>query len=246
MSSEKIRKFGLIGYPLSHSFSPGYFKEKFALQNIVDASYHLYPIESIDLLDEIEGVKGLNVTIPYKELVIPFLDELSTQAQSVGAVNTIQFVGNKKIGHNTDVVGFERSLLPLLERKNVNQALILGSGGAAKAICYVLGKLSIPYLIVSRKAGDLKYDEIDEEIIRKCSLIINTTPLGMYPEIDKCPDIPYDFLNEEHILYDLIYNPEKTLFLKRGADQDCTVKNGLEMLQIQADESWKIWNSMKN
>jgi shikimate dehydrogenase len=185
----------------------------------------------------------LNVTIPYKEVVIPFLDELSKAAAQVGAVNCIRFKDGKKTGYNTDVIGFTKSLQPLLQPHH-NRALILGTGGAAKAVMYALQELAVPYTIVSRQAanGALSYDSLDQATMELHTLIINTTPLGMYPKVDTLPEIPYQYLTSRHLLYDLVYNPAATLFLQRGAAQGATIKNGHEMLILQAEASWEIWH----
>jgi shikimate dehydrogenase len=242
-----MKTFGLIGYPLSHSFSPGYFAHKFETQNITDAEYLSFPISSINKLTELvannKSLVGLNVTIPYKQAVIPFLDELDETAVAVGAVNTIKIKNNKLIGYNTDVIGFEKSLSRLLE--NDSHAIILGTGGAAKAVGFVLKKLNIEHIYVSRNKSKhtFTYEELDETIIKKHTLIINTTPIGMSPEVSSSPNIPYNLLSEQHFLFDLIYNPEITLFLQKGKDKGCRTQNGLEMLHLQADSSWSIWNS---
>jgi shikimate dehydrogenase len=242
-----MKTFGLIGYPLSHSFSPGYFAHKFETQNITDAEYLSFPISSINKLTELvannKSLVGLNVTIPYKQAVIPFLDELDETAVAVGAVNTIKIKNNKLIGYNTDVIGFEKSLSRLLE--NDSHAIILGTGGAAKAVGFVLKKLNIEHIYVSRNKSKhtFNYEELDETIIKKHTLIINTTPIGMSPEVSSSPNIPYNLLSEQHFLFDLIYNPEITLFLQKGKDKGCRTQNGLEMLHLQADSSWSIWNS---
>ena len=237
-------KLGLIGYPLSHSFSPSYFAAKFNKLGIKDAEYRAYSIDTIDKIESIfeSGVTGLNVTIPYKELVIPFLDELSDEAYKIGAVNTIKIVHGKKIGYNTDVYGFEQSLLQQLDGVEVKKALILGSGGASKAVKYTLGKLGIESHIVSRRKPHLTYSEIDSDTLLSHKLIVNTTPLGMYPNIEDCPDLPYAALTAKHFLYDLVYNPEKTLFLKKGETANSSIKNGNDMLVLQAEKSWQIWN----
>ncbi|MEE9439607.1 MAG: shikimate dehydrogenase [Saprospiraceae bacterium] len=237
-------KLGLIGFPLSHSFSPGYFSEKFKTHNLPNHEYKAYPIEDIsqllDILDQ--GVTGLNITIPYKEQILPYLDIISNDAYEIGAVNTLKIENGKLAGYNTDVIGFEKSLLKLLGNAKIESALILGTGGAAKAVQFVLKKLSINYQIVSRKASYLNYKDLQKQDIIKSQLIINTTPLGMYPHVDKCPDIPYEYLSSKHFLYDLVYNPEKTLFLNNGDEKGSKTKNGYDMLIIQAEESWKIWN----
>ncbi|MFK7808316.1 MAG: shikimate dehydrogenase [Saprospiraceae bacterium] len=245
-------QFGLIGYPLSHSFSGKYFSEKFSKAGLVDYGYDLFPLSSIvelpDLLATHKDLAGLNVTIPYKEQVLPYLEELTEEAKEIGAVNCISINNGKLKGHNTDVYGFEISLLKLLNNQSVKGALILGTGGAAKAIQFVLNKLKIPFKLISRKAnkGDLTYAEIDKEVLQAFPLIVNTTPLGMYPNINTAPDLPYEYLTSENKLYDLIYNPEKTLFLNNGLGKNCATMNGLEMLTLQAERSWEIWKESKN
>lgn len=241
---KKIKKYGLIGYPLSHSFSPGYFARKFEEEGILNTRYELYPLEEIDHFRDITNIDGLNVTIPYKEQIIPYLDELSVEAQAIGAVNTIQFKDGHSKGYNTDIYGFKESLVPLLQHRGECRALVLGTGGAAKAVWYVLDRLQISYLKVSRASGDICYSDIDGQLVKKNQLIINCTPLGMAPKIDECPDLPYNSISTEHILYDLIYNPDKTLFLTKGAAHGALIKNGHEMLQLQAEKSWQIWNSL--
>ncbi len=243
MTKETRIKLGLIGYPLSHSFSPGYFADKFCTLGLTDADYQAYPIERIEMVRELlDGdMTGLNVTIPYKEQVIPYLDELSDEAEQIGAVNTITIVGGHTTGYNTDVDGFENSLKPCFGDVLPERALILGTGGASKAVKYVLNRLGISYQMVSRTKGDLTYDEITPEVIAEHHLIVNTTPLGMYPKVDTCPHLPYDYLTPDHILYDLVYNPEKTLFLTRGQEKGSTVKNGHDMLILQAERAWEIW-----
>ena len=243
--------FGLIGYPLSHSFSASYFAEKFKKEGITDAEFRLFELNNIQeikhLLINEPFLKGLSVTIPYKEKIIPYLDKLDEVAQKVGAVNSIKISKiNNKIylkGYNTDVIGFEKTLTPLLEIHH-KKALVLGTGGASKAVVYVLEKLKIPYRIVSRNKSQfyLNYQELTRELIDSHQLIINTTPLGMYPNINNYPSIPYSFLNSSHLLYDLIYNPEETLFLQKGKLQNAKIKSGFDMLIEQAEASWKIWN----
>lgn len=239
--------YGLIGYPLSHSFSPDYFAKKFELLNIKDSSYQSFPIPNIEelskLLTDNNSIKGLNVTIPYKTSVMDYLDKVDLAAKEIGAVNTIKIDNNKRlIGYNTDVYGFERSLTPLLTKPI--KALVLGTGGAAKAVTYVLKKLNIEFILISRNnSKGITYNNLSEEIISSHLLIINTTPIGMYPNDDSKPDIPYHLLTNDHILYDLVYNPEETLFLKAGKEKGATIKNGLEMLHLQADKSWDIWQN---
>jgi shikimate dehydrogenase len=243
-----MKQFGLIGYPLGHSFSKKYFEEKFAKENLQHCVFDLFPIKEIgafrNLIAEQQNFVGLAVTIPYKETVIPFLDDITDSVKEIGAVNCIQFKNGKTIGYNTDVIGFEKSLKPLLKQHHT-QALILGTGGASKAVQYVLKKIHIPFLLVSRnKTSDtITYENISEEIIKTYTLLINTTPLGMSPNEEGFADIPYQFLTSKHLLYDLIYKPEKTMFLQKGKQQGCAIKNGFEMLVLQAEENWKIWNS---
>ena len=241
-----MKQFGLIGYPLSHSFSKGYFAEKFAKENIVDCHYDVFPLEKVEDFVELcnthKNLVGLNVTIPYKEKIIPFLDELDETAANIGAVNTIKFSNGKKIGYNTDCFGFEMSLKPLLKPHHTH-ALILGTGGASKAVEYVLKKLGIDFHYVSRtkSAKAIAYEEVNDLIIQNSTLIINSTPIGMYPNVNDAPDIPYQFITDKHLLYDLIYNPEETQFLKEGKERGAQTKNGLEMLHLQAERSWQIW-----
>lgn len=240
-----IDKYGLIGYPLSHSFSPDYFMSKFEKEGI-SAHYTTYPLSDISQFSELiqqNTFRGLNVTIPYKEAVIDYLDSLDEIAAEIGAVNTIKWTDAGLIGYNTDVIGFRASLMGLLgEASLVQQALVLGDGGAAKAVYYVLKSLGIPFLRVSRSKGDISYDDLDQSVMNTSNLIINTTPLGMYPNVDEAPNIPYKWLNEKYFLYDLVYNPEKTLFLTQGINMGCATKNGHDMLILQADAAWHIWN----
>ncbi|ACU59167.1 shikimate dehydrogenase family protein [Chitinophaga pinensis] len=242
-----MKVYGLIGYPLSHSFSKGFFAEKFAREGIKECMYDSFPIPTIGdlpaLLTQQPGLQGLNVTIPYKEVVIPYLDELSPAAAKMKAVNCIRFKDGRKIGYNTDAIGFRRSLEPLLQPHH-NKALILGTGGAAKAVQYVLESLNIPYQLVSRQASaaTISYEQLDAATMASHTLIVNTTPLGMYPNLEAAPAIPYELLTADHLLYDLIYNPAVTAFLQKGADKGATIKNGHEMLILQAEASWEIWN----
>lgn len=248
MQSKK-RLFTLIGYPLSHSFSKKYFSEKFEKEGIDNHEYTLSPLEQIDefsaLIQSNPNLAGLNVTIPYKEQVIPFLDEVSAEAREVGAVNTIKINDGKLKGFNTDTYGFEISLMGFLGGKIVENALVLGTGGAAKAIVFVLKKLGINPILVSRNAekGDLTYEDLDCAIFEECRLIVNTTPLGMLPKTDTFPAIPYHRLNNKYYLYDLVYNPEKTRFLEKGEERGAAIMNGLEMLHLQAEKAWEIWNT---
>lgn len=245
---KQLKHFGIIGYPVTKSFSQKYFNEKFKNEKI-NAFYDLYPLEKIAdfrMLVEENDFCGLNVTIPYKQQVIPYLTTLDETAKEIGAVNVIQFIrqggGVKLKGWNTDAIGFENSLRPLL-RDHHRHALILGTGGASKAVAYVLKKLGIVYRFVSRtpSGGQLGYDELTAEVMASHQIIINCTPVGMYPP-DACPDIPYDLLTPDHLLYDLIYNPEKTIFLAKGEERGAIIKNGSEMLRGQAVAAWKIWN----
>ena len=224
--------YGLIGFPLGHSFSAKYFAEKFASQNI-DAEYRNFAIESIKNLPEIlknnSNLKGLNVTIPYKQQVMPFLDDIDEAA--------------KLTGHNADVIGFTESLRPLLKPQHT-KALVLGTGGASKAVIDGLQQLGIltQYVSRTRREGIIAYDDVTPEMLEEYKLVVNCTPLGMFPKVDDAPDIPYNSLGPEHLLYDLVYNPKETLFLQKGREQGATTKNGLEMLHLQAEASWNFWN----
>jgi len=239
-----MRRFGLIGFPLSHSFSPDFFKDKFKRENIDDAVYNLYELENLQQVTALKniGLSGLNVTVPYKEKIIPFLDELDDSALKIMAVNTIVFDGNKMKGYNTDMYGFEKSLRTFIGTKKNLKCLILGTGGSSKAVKYVLGNSGINCSTVSRTEGDYLWEELDEEVLSEHHLIINTTPVGMYPNVNECPSINFDLLTENHFVMDLIYNPEKTLFLELAFQQGATIKNGKEMLIFQAEKSWEIWN----
>lgn len=239
--------YGLIGYPLSHSFSKKYFEEKFEKEKITDSEFELFPLKNIaaftDLLATQKNLRGLAVTIPHKEAVIPLLTEISDEAKKIGAVNCIKIADGRAVGYNTDVIGFERSLVPLLKPYHAN-ALILGMGGAAKAVQYVLKNIGIDFLSVSRTkngTGTIGYEDISAKVITKYNLVINCTPLGMSPDETARPSIPYSLLTPEHLLFDLIYKPEKTRFLQLGEIQGSIIKNGFEMLIIQAEENWKIW-----
>jgi shikimate dehydrogenase len=243
-----MRLFGLIGYPLSHSFSQKYFEEKFKREGITDCGYELFSLKSMDDLKEIlkenANLEGINVTIPYKQQVLPYLYSLSGILREIKACNCIKIIEGKLFGYNTDVIGFEKSLLPLLKPWH-KKALILGNGGATAAVIFVLKKLNIDFDIVSRSLhadSTLCYKDLGEQVMKKSLLIINTTPLGMYPQADQYPDIPYEFITSKHLLYDLIYNPAKTSFLQKGENRGATIKNGEEMLELQAEESWRIWN----
>lgn len=243
-----MRKFGLIGKNISYSFSRAYFKKKFESENIQDATYLNFDIHSIDAFKSIvqnnPDLVGLNITIPYKESIIPFLDSIDKNAQTIGAVNTLKFSSDGRLtGYNTDYYGFKKSLRPLLKVHH-KKALILGTGGASKAIANVLKNLGIEHQYVSRTKTEsgLTYDTLNADIIKTHTLIINCTPLGTHPNVDACPNIPYNALNEQHLLYDLIYNPEETSFLKQGKNQGAQTCNGLKMLIFQAEKAWEIWN----
>jgi shikimate dehydrogenase len=248
-----MKRFGLIGYPLTHSFSKRYFSEKFEREQIKDSRYDMYELSRIEelapLLTETPGLIGLNVTIPYKQAVIPFLDELDpTSAGRIGAVNTIKrFADGSTKGYNTDYYGFRQSLEEWIQKRGEKcadlRALVLGNGGAAKAVKIALEDLGTPYQVVTRRdeADTIRYADLDAERIATHRLIINTTPLGMYPHTTDCPPIPYEYLGSAHLLYDLVYNPLETLFLKRGLERQAAVHNGLKMLELQAEKSWEIW-----
>ena len=237
-----MKTYGLIGRNLSHSFSYKYFQEKFFKEQLSDCQYLNFELEDISSLRELvreNNIKGLNITIPFKEKAIPFLDKLSKDAAEIGAVNTIEIKGEKLIGHNTDVFGFAQSFIPLLkERKN---ALILGNGGASKCVQFVLKKNNVDFIVVSRNS-DFTLAEMTEETIQKHSIIINTTPLGMYPKTDRFPHLPYNAINSKHLVYDLVYNPEQSTFLRKAKAKNAEIKNGKQMLYLQAEKSWKIWN----
>lgn len=243
-----MRQFGLIGYPLSHSFSKKYFTEKFSTEGISNCNYELYPISSIDqfpqLLKDVEGLEGINVTIPYKEDVLQFLHHQSAAVKEIGACNCIKIKDGELTGYNTDVLGFRQSFEPFIKPHH-QQALVLGTGGAAKAVVWVLKQMGIGYKYVSRKKADgmLSYDDLDESVMQQYQVIINTTPLGMQPNVHDKPSLPYQFIHSDHLFYDLVYNPAKTAFLQSAEEKGATIKNGGDMLVIQAEESWKIWNS---
>ncbi|MFM6976319.1 MAG: shikimate dehydrogenase family protein [Sphingobacteriaceae bacterium] len=259
-----MKKYGIIGYPLAHSFSLGYFTEKFKKEGLSDCEYQAFPIQNIsdlpELLKQNPELCGLNVTHPHKIGVIYYLDKLDEAAKEIDAVNCIKIVNNRPVesffngelsstqvrleGYNTDAYGFEASLKPLLKKQHQN-ALILGDGGASRAVAYVLKKLHIDYQIVSRRARNkqISYTDLNAEIMAENLLIINTTPLGTFPEIAGCADIPYEYFTDKHLAYDLVYNPAETEFLKRAKARGASIKNGLEMLHIQAEKAWEIWNS---
>jgi shikimate dehydrogenase len=244
-------KYGLIGYPLGHSFSISYFNQRFADEGI-NAKYMNFEIPTIDELPEVIAknpeLKGLNVTIPYKEKVMDFLDSISPEARAIGAVNVIRVTheGKKTIlkGFNSDVIGFTKSIESMLDKKWHKKALILGTGGASKAINYGLKALGLETVFVSRyeRPETIQYDKITPEVVKEYNVIVNCTPLGMYPHSDECPDLPYEAMDNHTILYDLIYNPDQTLFMRKGLERGADVKNGLEMLLLQAFASWEFWN----
>ena len=243
-------RFGLVGKDISYSFSQQYFSKKFETLKLNDHSYQNFDISTIDdfsnSIANAENLKGLNVTIPYKEEVLTYLDEIDDEAKKIGAVNTIKILDKNKLkGFNTDVFGFEESLKPLLKKIH-NKALILGTGGASKAVKYVLNKLGIEVLFVSRNPkseNEISYNELTESIVTSYTVIVNCTPIGTHPAIDECPKIPYEYLTPNHLLYDLIYNPSRTLFLKKGEEKCAQVSNGFKMLELQAEKSWEIWNA---
>ncbi len=246
-----MKQYGLIGNPLGHSFSKKYFTEKFENENLPDCYFEHYELKNIReisaLMKEMKNLRGLAVTIPFKESVIPFVDVMDPVAAAISAINCIKIADNKLTGFNTDAIGFERSLKPLLKSHH-KKALILGSGGSSKAVQYVLKKNKIPFLIVSRShisaTGCINYASLDENSIQQYPLIINCSPVGMYPDLTCCPAIPYQYLNDKNLLFDLVYEPAETQFLFKGKKQGAVVKNGFEMLVIQAEENWKIWNDL--
>ena len=241
-----MERYGLIGYPLDHSFSPRYFFEKFKQEGIDNCTYNTFPLPSIEeflrLLQDYPDLRGLNVTVPYKEAVLPYLTELDDVARTIGAVNTIKIDGGHFKGFNTDVTGFDQSISPRLLPQH-RQALILGTGGSSKAICYCLEQkgLNIAFVSRSKEKGAYTYDDLTEEVINAHQLIINTTPVGMYPVVDKCPPIPYEYVSSLHLLVDLVYNPPETVFTRMGQQFGAMAMNGYEMLQLQAEASWRIW-----
>ncbi|MBN9299270.1 MAG: shikimate dehydrogenase [Filimonas sp.] len=243
-----MRVFGIIGYPLTHSFSQKYFTEKFEQEHISDATFLQFPIENIDALSGVlldhPNLKGFAVTIPHKKSVLQFLHDATDAVQEMGAANCILLKDGKLYGYNTDVVGFEKSFAPLLQPHHT-KALILGTGGAAAAVEYTLRKQGITYKFVSRTKSEdnLTYDELNEEVMQAYTVVINTTPLGTFPKVDEAAAIPYHLLTPRHYLFDLVYNPAETKFLRLGKEQGAVVKNGHDMLIIQAEENWKIWNS---
>ncbi len=246
-----MKTFGLIGYPLGHSFSQKYFTDKFKEENI-EARYLNFPIETIEefpsLLEKHPYLAGLNVTIPYKQQVIEYLDDIDSVAREVGAVNVVKITWNNSKpqlkGYNSDIIGFSRSIEPLLHSHH-KKALILGTGGASKAVAYALKDLGLLYRFVSRTPqhpSHVSYESLNEEILKEYTVIINTTPMGMTPKTDQCPSIPYNGISSQHLAFDLIYNPETTLFMQKCAEKGAVAKNGLEMLHLQAEAAWNIWN----
>lgn len=241
-----MRRFGLIGYPLSHSFSPKYFADKFSREGIIDCRYDLLEIPTIEEVQQLldGSIEGINVTIPYKEQILPYLNAIDAEAEAIGAVNTIKISDGEIKGYNSDIYGFEHSLLALLDGERPAGALILGTGGASKAVKYVLDKCQIAYKVVSRSRGDLLYSELTDTILNTHELIINTTPLGTYPNILAKPQIPYNNLSNRHFLFDLTYNPRITAFMQEGIDRGAKTLNGYRMLELQAEKSWAIWNNL--
>lgn len=237
-----MKQFGLIGKNIAYSFSKNYFADKFKRENSLDTHYELFDLQEIkevEKLFENPKLKGFNVTIPYKEKIIDYLDELSPEAKEIGAVNCVKIIGPKRIGFNTDAYGFKESIRPLLAKQH-QKALIFGDGGAAKAIQFALKQLEIEFQVVSRR-GDFQYTDLDQKTLQSHLILINTTPLGTYPNLEQKPEIPYEFIGPKHLVFDLIYNPEKTKFLKLAEKKGAQIKNGYEMLVLQAEKSWEIW-----
>ena len=243
-----MEQYGLIGYPLGHSFSRRFFNEEFFPEHGIEAEYLNFEIPEADGLLEVVRthplLRGLNCTIPHKQAIIPLLDEISPEAREIGAVNVIRIRDGRLKGFNSDIIGFMDSLRPLL-RPHHRRALVLGSGGASKAVWAGLLRLGLEPMLVSRKAGDgvLSYEMLTPEVMADCTVVVNCSPVGMFPHVDECPAIPYELLSGRHLLYDLVYNPLDTLFMQRGRERGATVKNGLEMLRLQALASWKFWHS---
>ncbi|MDT0606972.1 shikimate dehydrogenase family protein [Croceitalea rosinachiae] len=246
-TERKKNRFGLVGKNISYSFSQGFFTEKFKKLGLVNTSYQNFDLDDItkfhDLIND-NNLKGLNVTIPYKELIIPFLDSLDLNAESIGAVNTIKFTSGTLKGFNTDAYGFEKAIKPHLKTQH-KKALLLGTGGASKAIAYVFDALGVDYTYVSRNPtkNQYTYHKLDKTILSEYTIIVNCSPVGTYPNIEEKPNIPYEYITPKHLLFDLIYNPEKTAFLKTGEANGATIQNGLAMLEFQAEKAWEIWNS---
>lgn len=243
----KMKIYGLVGRNIDYSFSRGYFAEKFSKENLLNHEYQNFDIETIEQIDEIlknKTIKGLNITIPYKQEIISYIDELDTTAKEIGAVNVIKIKNGKSIGFNSDYYGFYESIRPYL-KEYMDRALILGTGGASKAITHALKTLKIDFTYVSRNPdfSEISYSQLDEYTLNSYKIIINCTPLGTYPNIDESPYIPYESITEKHLLYDLIYNPPITSFMEKGMKKGATVINGHKMLTLQAEKSWEIWNS---
>ncbi|MCC7331838.1 MAG: shikimate dehydrogenase [Flavobacteriales bacterium] len=243
-----MKQYGLVGHPLDHSFSKQFFTDKFIRENLTNCTYKNFDIKDISqvktVVNNTPELMGFNVTIPYKEQIIPYLHKIDSEAAEVGAVNTVKITNGKWTGYNTDIYGFKQSLKPFLEISQ-ERALILGTGGASKAVYYVLNSLNINCLFVSRtpkKDNEISYNDVNEYVIRNHQIIVNTTPIGTFPKIDEKPEICYNEITSKHLLYDLIYNPDETQFLKEGRKKGATTINGLQMLKIQAEKSWKIWN----
>lgn len=244
-----MRQYGLIGFPLGHSFSQRYFAEKFQKEGIDNCSYTNFPIETIEKIEDIlhkhPDLQGFNVTIPYKQAIIPYLSKLNREAETIGAVNCVRRTPEGLIGYNTDAYGFQRSLNTLLNGAHPERALVLGTGGASRAIKFVLTEKHIPFDTVSRRlqGADYTYEMLTDEIIKTHQLIVNCTPLGTFPKTDECPDLPYEAIGPSHFLFDLVYNPPLTEFLRRGEQRGASIQNGYEMLVGQAELAWKIWNN---
>lgn len=249
-----MKTYGLIGYRLGYSFSKGFFTKKFEEEGLSDHEYVNFELDNIDefpgIFEKNDHIAGLNCTIPYKQELMPFMDEIDEEAAQVGAINTVKIIRNedgiKLKGFNTDIYGFENSLMPLLNEKH-KKALILGTGGASKAIKHILDKNGIDYISASIEKDlfdkEIRYEQIDESMMKERLIIIHATPLGTFPKVDTCPAIPYEHITADHVLFDLVYNPEETLFLKKGKEKGATTKNGLEMLHLQAIKAWEIWNA---
>jgi shikimate dehydrogenase len=248
---EKKSKFGLLGKNISYSFSSGYFTKKFEKLNLKKHKYVNFDIPEIkdfpSIIEETPNLKGMNVTIPYKEVVILYLDKIDKTAKKIGAVNTIRITkkGNLK-GYNTDIFGFENSIKPFL-KKHHKKALILGTGGASKAVAYAFKRNDINFKFVSRNPSEknqISYKDLSEEILEEYTVIVNCSPIGTFPNVNDAPKIPYQFITDKHLLFDLIYNPEETAFLKKGKEKGAAIKNGYQMLELQAEEAWRIWNDV--
>jgi len=246
-----MRIFGLIGKTLTHSFSPTYFKNKFEKEEIIDAHYELFPLENIEEISALKKAQanlcGLNVTVPYKESIIPFLDEISEQAQTIGAVNTIACLADGRWkGYNTDAFGFEKAIQSFVDLKT-RKALVLGTGGASKAVQYILAKHAVPIYLLSRSpkkdSKEIAYEDLNQTILEDHTLIINCTPLGTFPHMNDCPNIPFEFIGTKHFVFDLVYNPAETTLMKKAKAAGAAAANGSSMLENQAEASWEIWNN---